>query len=358
MAPAISLSSEESIGDCVGLGSRYELVSLVRGGNSTTQVFAAFDRLRRRPCAVKVARKTLWSRLARAAGLFNELKVVRHISARLDYFNGHHVLRLYDTFQDSSRLWLVSELCEGGELLSRVIQEGALSESDAAAVIIQITHAVDALHACGVLHRDLKPENILMMGPDRGCGEVRICDFGLSVLAPWVSRDTCGDDGGMEKTLGNLVYHGTVAADGLRDCKRQSRRFAIAVCGSRGFQAPEVKKPGALYGLKADWWGVGILLYILLVGYPPFPIFGQDETPRHELQWGNFFDREDKFARELLTETTDRCSAQFDHPRWLAVSVEARALVCALLEFDPDKRPDAKKILGHKWIADWFRTVR
>lgn len=134
------------------------------------------------------------------------------------------------------------ELLEGRELFERIVERKKYTERDAAGLMVKIMRAVQALHNRNVLHRDLKPEN-LVFATESEAEDVKITDFGLGRVIGWPD-----------------VHN--------------------SVVGTPNYVAPEVvsiKPRGPFYGRPCDVWSMGVILYILLVGYPPF----YHETPRY-----------------------------------------------------------------------------
>jgi calcium-dependent protein kinase len=140
------------------------------------------------------------------------------------------VVELKGAYEDKQSVHLVMELCAGGELFDRIIAKGKYTERAAAALLRTIVEIVHACHSLGVIHRDLKPENFLLLSKDERA-PLKATDFGLSVF----------------------FKQGDVFKD---------------IVGSAYYIAPEVLKRS--YGPEADIWSVGVILYILLCGVPPF----------------------------------------------------------------------------------------
>ncbi|KAJ7518562.1 hypothetical protein O6H91_21G074500 [Diphasiastrum complanatum] len=161
--------------------------------------------------------------------LSNEIMVMQRI---VEEVSPHpNVIHLIDVYEDASGVHLVLELCSGGELFDRIVSRERYSEAGAAAVVRQIANGLCSLHAAKIVHRDLKPENCLFLTPADDA-PLKIMDFGLShveeVTSPVVGM------------FGSVDY---VAPEAL------TRRSVLAA---------------------SDMWSLGVILYILLCGYPPF----------------------------------------------------------------------------------------
>lgn len=206
-----------------------------------------------------------------------------------------NIIRLYEIHEEPKKTNLVMELVTGGELFDRIVDQykdhGQYSEKDAAAVIKPICEALSYLHAKNVVHRDLKPENILLAtkAPD---AEIKIADFGLARLV-------------------------------------SSKDLMRTACGTPGYVAPEVLKNQGYDSGAIDMWSVGVILYILLCGFPPF--FEEDLPALFDM---------------ILNARYD-----FPSPWWDNVSGTAKDLVVKLLELDPKTRLTADQVLEHVWIA-------
>ncbi|OAY40200.1 CDPK-related kinase 1 [Manihot esculenta] len=206
--------------------------------------------------------------------------------------NGHkNLVQFYDAYEDDDNVYVVMELCKGGELLDRILARGGkYSEDDAKTVMVQILSAVAYCHLQGVVHRDLKPENFLFTTKDENC-TLKAIDFGLS---DYVKPD---------ERLNDIV-------------------------GSAYYVAPEVLHRS--YGTEADMWSVGVIAYILLCGSRPF--------------WAR---TESGIFRAVL-----KADPIFDDAPWTSLSPEAIDFVKRLLNKDYRKRPTAAQALSHPWLAD------
>ncbi|KAM7275835.1 hypothetical protein ACFE04_017701 [Oxalis oulophora] len=187
-----------------------------------------------------------------------------------------NLVKLKATYEDNDNVHLVMELCEGGELFDRIVARGHYSERAAATVVRTIVQVVRMCHENGVMHRDLKPENFLFANKKEN-SPLKAIDFGLSVFF------------------------------------KPGERFSEIV-GSPYYMAPEVLKRN--YGQEVDIWSVGVILYILLSGVPPF--------------WS---ESEQGVALAILRGVID-----FKREPWPQVSESAKSLVRQMLESDPKKR--------------------
>ncbi|PKI47473.1 hypothetical protein CRG98_032063 [Punica granatum] len=215
-----------------------------------------------------------------------EVKILRALT-------GHsNLVKFYDAFEDNDNVYIVMELCEGGELLDRILSRGGkYSEDDAKAVMVQILNVVAFCHLQGVVHRDLKPENFLYTSKDEN-SQLKAIDFGLS---DFVRPD---------EKLNDIV-------------------------GSAYYVAPEVLHRS--YTTEADVWSVGVIAYILLCGSRPF--------------WAR---TESGIFRAVL-----KAEPSFDEPPWPSLSLEAKDFVKRLLNKDPRKRMTACQALSHPWLRNY-----
>jgi hypothetical protein len=201
--------------------------------------------------------------------------------------------------EHGDKVYLVTELLEGGELLEALLDRGNYSEADAAAIIRPVLEGLAYMHGRGVTHRDLKLENLLLADATE-LSSVRIADFGLAKAA---FSSGNGDRPGVG-----------------------------AICGTPSYLAPEIIA-GQKYTPAVDCWAAGVCLYILLSGVVPF----------------NWTDRPGADLRELF----DRISAgsySVDGPEWEGVSDDAKSLVRALMCVDVIGRLTAEKALAHPWL--------
>lgn len=219
-----------------------------------------------------------------------ELKTLDREANILSNVHHEYCVSLLDIFKTKHHLYLVMELCTGGELFDAVC-EANFSEYSASLIINQITSALIYLHDKEIVHRDLKPENLLFETPARK--KIKLMDFGLA------------------KALDS------------NDEALQTR------CGTLHYVAPEVlsKKP---YTHKCDFWSLGVVLYVLLCGYLPF---------YHE-------------KRSITVRLVRKGKFDFDDDEWADISAEAKDLICRLLEKNVEARISGNEILEHPFVQN------
>uniref|UniRef100_A0A674P0C6 calcium/calmodulin-dependent protein kinase n=1 Tax=Takifugu rubripes TaxID=31033 RepID=A0A674P0C6_TAKRU len=202
-----------------------------------------------------------------------------------------NIVRLHDSISEEGFHYLIFDLVTGGELFEDIVAREYYSEADASHCIQQILEAVLHCHQMGVVHRDLKPENLLLASKCKNAA-VKLADFGLAI-------EVQGD---------------------------QQAWFGFA--GTPGYLSPEVLRKEA-YGKPVDIWACGVILYILLVGYPPF--WDEDQH---------------KLYQQIKAGAYD-----FPSPEWDTVTPEAKNLINQMLTINPSKRITAQEALKHPWVC-------
>ncbi|KAM3937457.1 calcium/calmodulin-dependent protein kinase type II subunit delta isoform 21-T21 [Leptodactylus fuscus] len=202
-----------------------------------------------------------------------------------------NIVRLHDSISEEGYHYLVFDLVTGGELFEDIVAREYYSEADASHCIQQILESVNHCHLNGIVHRDLKPENLLLASKSKGAA-VKLADFGLAI-------EVQGD---------------------------QQAWFGFA--GTPGYLSPEVLRKDP-YGKPVDMWACGVILYILLVGYPPF--WDEDQHRLYQQIKAGAYD--------------------FPSPEWDTVTPEAKDLINKMLTINPAKRITASEALKHPWIC-------
>ncbi|XP_028844144.1 calcium/calmodulin-dependent protein kinase type II subunit gamma isoform X23 [Denticeps clupeoides] len=202
-----------------------------------------------------------------------------------------NIVRLHDSISEEGFHYLVFDLVTGGELFEDIVAREYYSEADASQCINQILESVSHIHQHDIVHRDLKPENLLLASKMKGAA-VKLADFGLAI-------EVQGD---------------------------QQAWFGFA--GTPGYLSPEVLRKDP-YGKPVDIWACGVILYILLVGYPPF--WDEDQH---------------KLYQQIKAGAYD-----FPSPEWDTVTPEAKNLINQMLTINPAKRITADQALKHPWVC-------
>ena len=202
-----------------------------------------------------------------------------------------NIVKLFDVYETSTHFYLAMEHLTGGELFDRIVEKGFYSEKDAADALAQLASAISYLHERGIVHRDVKPENLLYASPEPNA-PLKLADFGL--------------------------------------CKAlKENDITKTACGTPGYVAPEVLKRKG-YAKEVDVWSIGVIMYILLCGFPPF----YDENTAG------------------LFEQIKNGDYSFPDPYWTAISADAKSLVKSLLTVDPVKRIKAREVMTHPWMKN------
>ncbi|GMI89081.1 calcium-dependent protein kinase 17 [Hibiscus trionum] len=213
-----------------------------------------------------------------------EVQIMHHLTGQPS------IVELKGAYEDKHSVHLVMELCAGGELFDRIIAKGHYTERAAASLLRTIVQIVHTCHSMGVIHRDLKPENFLLLSKEED-SPLKATDFGLSAFY------------------------------------KPGEEFKEIV-GSAYYIAPEVLK--RKYGPEADIWSIGVILYILLSGTPPF-----------------YAESENGIFNAILRGHMD-----FNCDPWPKISSQAKDVVKRMLNSDPKKRLTASQVLSHPWIKE------
>lgn len=227
--------------------------------------------------------------------IVKDLKLMRRELEMLHIADHPNIIKFFETFEDERYVHIVMEECTGGDLFDHLITNGQYTEQEAAVLLRKIISAINHLHHRHICHRDIKPENFLFQSPEK-LSEVKIIDFGLATK------------------FGEDQMH--------------------TVVGTPYYVAPDVLQGN--YGKECDVWSLGVLLYVMLAGYPPF--YGDSQ---HEI-----------FKRII------RGQFDFDREEWSDVSAEARDLISSMLVVNPAKRVTLEAVLRHEWFSIFEAQAR
>lgn len=265
------------------------------GGYATVRVASRKSKLRRSQLpthtisAVKIISK-------KSPDLYNEKMVSREVFSfrLLDMAGGHdNIVELYEVSEDDENVYLVMEYLEGGELFARISERGQYTERDAANLVVSMLASLAFCHRLNLTHRDVKPENFVFASDESEGADVKLTDFGIAYYSE--------DPSALCKTL----------------------------CGTPLYVAPEVllRQP---YGAEADLWSLGVIVYIMLVGYPPF----------------------DDNDLVQLVKKIKYGPVKFDGAEWMLISEEGKQFLANLLDKDASNRMTAQQALEHDWLRN------
>ena len=274
---------KEGIGD---LYSNYELCNYI-GKGGFGRVYKVRHKLSNQYRAMKIIQCKSTSE-NHSIAINKEINILKN----LDHPN---IIKVYEFYSSEKYVYIINELCTGGELFDKIVDVKHFSESAACNIMRQLLSAVAYCHENGVIHRDLKPENILIESSeekDKEFFQIKVIDFGT--------------------------------------CEILKKKKLTEQIGTSFYIAPEVLKNG--YNEKCDLWSCGVILYILLCGSPPF--YGKNE-------------------KEIFRKILDG-NFTFRHKIWNKISTEAKNLVLKLLQVNPAKRLSAQDALEDVWFKKNF----
>ncbi|XP_038581392.1 serine/threonine-protein kinase DCLK2 [Micropterus salmoides] len=200
------------------------------------------------------------------------------------------IVRLFAHHHTRTHSYLVMELVSGGDLFEAISERGKFSEAEAGLMVSDVSEALNYIHCKSIVHRDLKPENLLIEYVAAGICRLKLGDFGLAMVVT---------------------------------------EPVFTICGTPTYVAPEILHETG-YGVSVDVWALGVILYVLLCGFPPFRSRDRDQ--------------------EELFQLIKQGQLNFLSPYWDPISEEARGLVRALIQPDPTVRLTAEQTLLHPWV--------
>eukprot|EP00079_Xenopus_tropicalis_P036697 XP_017950468.1 PREDICTED: serine/threonine-protein kinase DCLK3 [Xenopus tropicalis] len=219
----------------------------------------------------------------------NEVRIIKHLSHP-------NIVKLFSDYETEKEIYLILEYIRGGDLFDVITESIKFTEHDAALMLIDLCEALKYIHSKHIVHRDLKPENLLVQHNPDGSKSLKLADFGLAIYAT-----------------------GPI----------------FTVCGTPTYVAPEILSEKG-YGLKVDMWATGVILYILLCGFPPF--------------------RSPDRNQEELFQIIQSGEYEFLPPYWDHISEEVKDLISKLLVLNPEIRYSAKCVLQHSWVTSRGQT--
>ncbi len=248
-----------------------------------------------------------------------EVSLRREVELLMDV-NHVNIVKLHSVFVEPHFIYLVMEYLTGGELFDGIVKKKLFPELECRKIMHDILSALAYLHAHNIIHRDLKPEKLILSKSHAGV--LKLCGFGDACYDNIVERNGDGDSGNdASMDLSNDFPHD-------EDLSLQSLLGQNTILGTRGYASPEMLS-GLPYGKKVDMWSAGVIMYMLLCGYPPFI----DVDP-------NILERRIKSGAVV-----------FNEKYWSTISDDAKNLVSAMLVTNADGRISSQDALNHPWFS-------
>uniref|UniRef100_A0A672HTI1 Doublecortin-like kinase 3 n=1 Tax=Salarias fasciatus TaxID=181472 RepID=A0A672HTI1_SALFA len=264
----------------------YDIGRVVGDGN-----FAVVRECRRRDSG-----QTLAMKIVERSKLIGREHMMQNELSLLGSLCHPRIVRLFAHHHTHTHSYLVMELVSGGDLFEAISESGKFSEAAAGLMVSDVSEALSYIHSKSIVHRDLKPENLLVgTRVSAGVCRLKLGDFGLAMVVT---------------------------------------EPVFTICGTPTYVAPEI----LCYGVEVDVWALGVILYILLCGFPPFRSRDRDQ--------------------EELFQLIKQGQLHFPSPYWDSISEEARGLIRALLQPDPTVRLAAEQTLQHPWVKAMASACR
>ncbi|XP_029976954.1 serine/threonine-protein kinase DCLK3 [Salarias fasciatus] len=266
----------------------YDIGRVVGDGN-----FAVVRECRRRDSG-----QTLAMKIVERSKLIGREHMMQNELSLLGSLCHPRIVRLFAHHHTHTHSYLVMELVSGGDLFEAISESGKFSEAAAGLMVSDVSEALSYIHSKSIVHRDLKPENLLIEQAAAGVCRLKLGDFGLAMVVT---------------------------------------EPVFTICGTPTYVAPEILCETG-YGVEVDVWALGVILYILLCGFPPFRSRDRDQ--------------------EELFQLIKQGQLHFPSPYWDSISEEARGLIRALLQPDPTVRLAAEQTLQHPWVKAMASACR
>lgn len=281
----VKISAKDFVSRKVGKIRDHYRIGKVLGSGAFGEVRLCLHKDTQSQRAVKVLRKNLLDE--------KEMDMLKNEIAILKDMDHPNIVKMYEFLEDEKRIYIVTEICKGGELFDEILNRSKFDEKDGAIVMKQLLSAINYCHKKNIVHRDLKPENMLLE-QDKDLEKLKIVDFGTSL--------TFDSERALDEKLGTAYYI-----------------------------APEVIKKS--YNEKCDLWSCGVIMYILLSGEPPF--------------------NDPKADNEAIMKKVEKGKYDITKGIWKTVSKEAKDLIKKLLTYKPEDRISAEDALQHPWIKEF-----
>ena len=253
----------------------------------------------------------------------SQVKKEISIMKDLDHPN---IVRILEVLMSTEYLYIVMDFVSGGELYAKITKGGRLSNTACRRYVRQLCSALNYCHSRNVCHRDIKPQNILLDEHDN----VLLADFGFASIMevdPSVTQRTrtTTEDDNSASSLELDEFCAYEASDRTMEGSSKIMKAMSTMCGTMSYMAPEILNREKYMGDKADIWSLGVVIYVLLVGFMPF----RDE---------------------------DTKKSEYNTPK--CVKEEASDFISKMLILEPTERYSARRLLLHPWVKNQSESVR
>lgn len=211
-----------------------------------------------------------------------EKEQIAHVRAERDILveaDHQWVVKMYYSFQDAINLYLIMEFLPGGDMMTLLMKKDTLSEECTQFYIAETALAIDSIHRLGFIHRDIKPDNLLLDSR----GHIKLSDFGLCTGLKKSHRTEFYRDLSQAKPI-DFTSNPMDSKRRAESWKKNRRALAYSTVGTPDYIAVEIFKQTG-YTSACDWWSLGVIMYEMLIGYPPFCSETPQETFRKVMNW-------------------------------------------------------------------------
>uniref|UniRef100_A0A0N5AAX8 non-specific serine/threonine protein kinase n=1 Tax=Syphacia muris TaxID=451379 RepID=A0A0N5AAX8_9BILA len=254
-----------------------------------------------------------------------------HVKAERDILalaDSRWIVKLYFSFQDSQCLYFVMEYVPGGDMMQLLILKGFFEEKLARFYIAELTCAIEYVHSLGFIHRDIKPDNILIDEE----GHLKLTDFGLCTGLRWTHDKKYYDIDSEEVEKAEQDLRENTKSKVLVMRNHAKKHNSDSLVGTDNYMAPEViRKTG--HTQLCDWWSVGVILYEMVIGRPPFMSHDRESTQAKIKRWDRYLDLDNAMAQKLSRDCVDFM----------------KKLICEQ-EDRLGRKSGAKEVKAHSWF--------
>lgn len=211
-----------------------------------------------------------------------EKEQIAHVRAERDVLvesDNDWVVKMFYSFQDAMNLYLIMEFLPGGDMMTLLMKKDTLTEDQTQFYIAETILAIESIHKLNFIHRDIKPDNLLLDAK----GHIKLSDFGLCTGLKKSHRTEFYKDLSQAKPS-DFSSNPTDSKRRAESWKRNRRALAYSTVGTPDYIAPEVFMQEG-YTASCDWWSLGVIMYEMLEGYPPFCSENPQDTYRKVMNW-------------------------------------------------------------------------